>query len=43
MTRLEIIPADWKNYVGEEIGTSDWFKVTQEEINEYGKLVDDMQ
>lgn len=43
MTRIEISPTDWKNYVGKEIGTSDWFKVIQEEINEYGKIVGDMQ
>ncbi|KKM70187.1 hypothetical protein LCGC14_1443270 [marine sediment metagenome] len=43
MTRLEIGPSDWKNYVGKELGTSDWYEVTQEEINEYGRVVGDMQ
>ncbi len=43
MTQLEISPSDWKNYVGKELGTSDWYEVTQDEINEYGKVVGDMQ
>jgi len=43
VTRLEIGPSDWKNYVGKELGTSDWYEVTQEEINEYGRVVGDMQ
>ncbi|MHA2088916.1 MAG: MaoC/PaaZ C-terminal domain-containing protein, partial [Promethearchaeota archaeon] len=43
MTQLEISPSDWKNYVGKELGTSEWYEVTQEEINEYGRVVGDMQ
>lgn len=43
MGRLEISPPDWKNYVGKELGTSDWYEVTQDEINEYGKVVGDLQ
>jgi acyl dehydratase len=43
MNQLEISPSEWKNYVGKELGTSEWYKVTQEEINEYGKVVGDMQ
>ncbi|MHA2184323.1 MAG: MaoC family dehydratase [Promethearchaeota archaeon] len=43
MTPLEISPKEWKNYVGKELGTSDWYEVTQDEINEYGRIVGDMQ
>ena len=43
MVQLEISPSDWKGYVGKEIGTSDWYEVTQDEITEYGKIVGDMQ
>ena len=43
MTRLEISPSDWKDYVGKEFGKSDWYEVTQDEITEYGKIVGDMQ
>jgi acyl dehydratase len=43
MTQLEISPSDWKNYVGKEFGTSDWYEVTQDEINEYGRVVGDTQ
>ena len=43
MVQLEISPSDWKNYVGKEFGTSDWYEVTQDEITEYGKIVGDMQ
>ncbi|MFW9825929.1 MAG: MaoC family dehydratase, partial [Candidatus Thorarchaeota archaeon] len=35
--------SDWKNYVGKELGTSDWYEVTQDEINDYGRVVGDMQ
>lgn len=43
MVHLEISPADWKNYVGKELGTSDWYKVTQEEINDYARVIGDLQ
>jgi len=43
MARLEISPSDWKNYIGKEIGISDWYEVTQDEITKYGKIVGDMQ
>ncbi len=43
MGRLEISPSSWGDYVGKELGTSDWYEVTQDEINEYGKVVGDMQ
>ena len=43
MIRLEISPSDWKNYIGKEIGISDWYEVTQDEITKYGKIVGDMQ
>ncbi|MFX1376730.1 MAG: MaoC family dehydratase [Promethearchaeota archaeon] len=36
-------PFNWKNYVGKELGTSDWYEVTQDEIIKYGKIVGDMQ
>ena len=42
MAQLEISPSDWKNYVGKELGTSDWYEVSQEEINEYGKVIGNM-
>ena len=43
MSQLKISPSDWTNYVGKELGTSDWYLVTQDEINAYGKVVGDMQ
>ena len=43
MVELEISPSDWKKYVGKEFGTSEWYKVTQEEIAEYGEVTGDMQ
>ncbi|MFX1456501.1 MAG: MaoC family dehydratase [Promethearchaeota archaeon] len=43
MAQLKISPSDWKNYVGKELGTSDWYEVTQDEINEYGRVVGDIQ
>ena len=43
MTQLEISPSDCKNYEGKELGTSDWYKVTQEEIDSFGKLINDTQ
>jgi len=43
MGPLKISPSDWKNYVGKEIGTSDWYEVTQDEITDYGKVIGDMQ
>ncbi|MFW9877129.1 MAG: MaoC family dehydratase [Candidatus Thorarchaeota archaeon] len=43
MVKLEISPSEWKNYLGKDLGTSDWYEVTQDEINEYGKVVGDLQ
>ena len=43
MSKLKLKPSDWKDYIGKEIGISDWYEVTQEEITEYGKLIGDMQ
>ena len=43
MTQLKISPSDWKNYVGKELGTSDWLEVTQDEINQYAEIVGDTQ
>jgi len=40
---LELKPSDWKEYIGKELGTSDWYEVTQEEVNQYGEVVGDMQ
>ncbi|MFX0137607.1 MAG: MaoC family dehydratase [Candidatus Hodarchaeota archaeon] len=36
-------PSDWKNYIGKEIGISDWYEVTQDEITKYGEIIGDMQ
>jgi len=41
--RLKVGPSDWRNYVGKELGTSDWYEVTQDEIDEYGRVIGDMQ
>ena len=43
MPRLKVGPSDWRDYVGEELGTSDWYEVTQDEIDEYGRVIGDMQ
>ncbi|MHA2289157.1 MAG: MaoC family dehydratase [Promethearchaeota archaeon] len=43
MVILKLKPSDWKDYIGKELGISDWYDVTQEEINEYGRIVGDMQ
>ena len=43
MTQLEIGPSDWKNYIGKELGTSDWYEVTQGEIDQYGNIIGDLQ
>ncbi|MFX0012124.1 MAG: MaoC family dehydratase [Candidatus Hermodarchaeota archaeon] len=43
MVRLEIAPSDWIKYVGKDLGISDWYKVTQEEITEFGRVTGDMQ
>jgi acyl dehydratase len=43
MTQLEISPSDWKNYVGKEFGTSDWYEVTQDEIDDFGRVIGDLQ
>ena len=33
MVLLKLNPSDWKNYVGKELGISDWYELTQDEIN----------
>jgi acyl dehydratase len=43
MSKLQIAPSEWEEYVGKELGTSDWYEVTQDEITAYGKLIGDMQ
>ncbi|MHA1748451.1 MAG: MaoC/PaaZ C-terminal domain-containing protein, partial [Promethearchaeota archaeon] len=43
MSKLQIIPSEWEKYIGKELGTSDWYLVTQDEIMEYGNVVGDMQ
>ena len=43
MTQLEISPRDWINYVGKELGTSDWYEVTQKEIDDFGEIIGDLQ
>ena len=43
MAQLKLSPSDWKNYVGKELGTSDWYEVTQDEVTDFGKIVGDMQ
>ena len=43
MSKLQITPSEWEKYIDKELGTSDWYKVTQDEIMEYGKVVGDMQ
>lgn len=35
--------ADLKNYVGKELGLSNWVQVTQENINQFARLTDDEQ
>jgi len=43
MAQLKLNPSDWKNYVGKELGTSDWYEVTQDEVTNFGKIIGDMQ
>jgi acyl dehydratase len=43
MSKLQIAPSEWEDYIGKELGTSDWYEVTQDEITAYGKLIGDMQ
>ena len=35
--------SDLKNYVGKELGITNWFQITQEQINTFGKLTYDTQ
>ena len=30
--------SDLSNYIGKEVGLSDWFKITQDDINTFAKL-----
>jgi len=43
MPRLFEHIADLKPHVGEELGASDWFEVTQERIDEFASATDDRQ
>ena len=43
MVGLEISPNEWINFEGKELGTSDWYEVTQDEVTEFGKITGDMQ
>ncbi len=43
MKRIEIAPSDWIKYHGKELGVSDWYEVTQDEITEFGRVTGDMQ
>ena len=35
--------SDLKEYVGKELGLSDWFEITQEQINTFAEVTDDHQ
>ena len=35
--------SDLSNYIGKEVGLSEWFKVTQNDINTFAKLTHDEQ
>ena len=35
---MKVIPAnELENHIGEEVGVSDWFEVTQERINQFAE------
>jgi acyl dehydratase len=41
---LKVIPAnELENHIGEEVGVSDWFEVTQERINQFAEATNDHQ
>src|SRR3546814_2075451 len=40
---LVIEPKDLKNYVGKELGVSDWVLVDQDRINKFAEATDDHQ
>ena len=35
--------SDLSNYIGKEVGLSEWFKITQDDINSFAKLTHDEQ
>jgi acyl dehydratase len=41
---MKVVPAqELKDYVGQEVGVSDWFEVTQERINKFADATNDHQ
>ena len=41
---MKVVPAqELKNYLGQEVGVSDWFEVTQERINKFADATNDHQ
>ena len=36
-------PEDLKNYIGKDLGTTEWFKVDQERINKFADATEDHQ
>lgn len=41
---MKVIPAsELENHIGEEVGVSDWFEVTQERINQFAEATNDHQ
>ena len=41
---MKVIPAsELESHIGEEVGVSDWFEVTQERINQFAEATNDHQ
>ena len=41
---MKVIPAnELENHIGEEVGVSDWFEITQERINQFAEATNDHQ
>jgi len=40
---LKINHSQLKNYIGSEVGVSEWFDITQAQINQFGESTHDMQ
>ena len=41
---MKVIPAnELENYIGQEVGVSDWFEITQERINQFAEATNDHQ
>ena len=39
---MKVVPAnELENHIGEEVGVSDWFEVTQERINQFAEATND--